>query len=145
MTGIFDQPIVHAVFIRSDREKVYDAITTAEGLDGWFTQGAEIDARPGGRILFRWHEWGPDKVTDTAGGPVLEAKRPERFVFQWWEDHYTTVEMDFEAVEGGTILRVREHGYADTAEGRRRCLLCATGWGEALTLIKFYVEHGIRY
>lgn len=22
---------------------------------------------------------------------------------------------------------------------------CSTGWGEALTLLKLYVEHGVRY
>jgi hypothetical protein len=22
---------------------------------------------------------------------------------------------------------------------------CATGWGEALTLLKFHLEHGLRY
>jgi uncharacterized protein YndB with AHSA1/START domain len=120
-------------------------MTTADGLDGWFTRGSEVDRRPGGKIVFRWVDWGPDKVTATSECPVLEADVPNRFVFKWWEDHYTTVELDFEEVEGGTLVSVREHGYEDSEKGHRRCLECATGWGEALTLLKFYVEHGITY
>jgi uncharacterized protein YndB with AHSA1/START domain len=145
MSGIIEQPIVHSVFIRAERPAVYDALTTTAGLDAWFTTGAEIDLHPGGAIHFRWRDWGPDRITDDAPGTVVEVRRPERFVFRWWQDHPTTVEFDFETVAGGTVIRLQERGYADTAEGRRRCLECATGWGEALTLLKFYVEHGLRY
>lgn len=101
-----------------------------------------------GSIFFRWKNWGPDHITAEDGGPVLEAQRPSRFVFQWRPDqpsYATTVEIDFEARKHGTVLRLREHGYEDTPSGRRKMLECACGWGEALTLLKFYVEHGIRY
>jgi hypothetical protein len=57
----------------------------------------------------------------------------------------TTVEIDFESAESGTIIRLREYGYQDTPSGLRAMLNCAAGWGEALTVWKFYVEHGIRY
>ncbi len=42
-------------------------------------------------------------------------------------------------------MRLREHGYHDTQSGRAAFADCATGWGEALTLLRFYVEHGLRY
>ncbi len=146
----FPAEIHHATLVRAEPERVYDALTTAAGLDGWFTSGATVDARPGGEIRFRWRGWGPDEITDEDGGPVLEARRPERFVFQWLPDRSgepTTVEVDFDfdLAEGGTVLRLREYGYEDTPAGRRQILDCAAGWGEALTLLKFYVEHGIRY
>ena len=143
--SLFDTPIIHKVLVRAEREKVFDAMTTAEGLDGWFTKGATIDRRPGGKLIFKWVNWGPDKVNNQAVCPIIEVNVPERFVFKWWEDHFTTVEMDFEKSEEGTIVTVKEYGYKDTEEGRSRCLECATGWGEALTLLKFYVEHGLRY
>ena len=63
----------------------------------------------------------------------------------WWEDHYTNVEMTFKEIKDGTLVTVKEYGYEDSKEGHKRCLECATGWGEALTLLKFYVEYGIRY
>lgn len=135
-----------ATLVRAPRERVYDALTRAEELDAWFTTGAEVDPRAGGETVWRWVEWGPDRVTAEDRGPVLEARRPERYVFRWQAElGGTTVEVDFEEHPEGTVVRLREHGYPDTSEGWRQLLDCAAGWGEALTLLKLYVEHGIRY
>lgn len=143
-----DLVIQHAVLIRAGADQVYDALTTAEGLDGWFTKNAQVDPRPGGFIRFRWVDWGPDHFSGEDGGPVLEAERSRRFVFQWSPDepsYATTVKIDLESVGDGTVVRLLESGYHDTPSGRTACLDCAVGWGEALTLLKFYVEHGFRY
>lgn len=143
-----DLEIKHATFIRASADQVYNAFTTAEGLDAWFTEGAHVDPRPGGKIIFRWRDWGPDRVTGEDGGSVLEAVPSERFVFQWHPEdssYATTVEVEFSQKEGGTIVRLREYGYLDTPTSRRCQLDCAAGWGETLTLLKFYVEHGLRY
>jgi hypothetical protein len=59
--------------------------------------------------------------------------------------HPTTVELDLEPVEGGTVIQVRETGYLDTPAGRKAFADCAAGWGEALTLLKLYVERGVTY
>jgi uncharacterized protein YndB with AHSA1/START domain len=129
------------IFINASRERVYDAFATAEGLDGWFTRGARVDARPGGAMLFRWVDWGAERdVNEEAAGRVIEAKRPERFVFAWGgPDAETTVEIDLEERDGGTLVRLRESGFRDTAKQVDN----AGGWGEALTLVKFWIEHGI--
>jgi uncharacterized protein YndB with AHSA1/START domain len=135
-----------ATLVRAAREQVYDALTRAEHLDAWFTTGAEVDPRPGGEMTWRWVRWGPDEVTAEDHGPVLEARRPERYVFRWQAElRGTTVEVDFEEHAEGTVVRLREHGYPDTPEGWAGYQECSTGWGEALTLLKFYVEHGLRY
>ena len=132
--------------VRAPRERVYDGLTRAEELDAWFTTGAEVDARPGGTMRWRWEDWGPDRFTGEDWGPVLEARRPERYVFQWQAElGGTTVEVDFEEHPEGTVVRLREHGYPDTPEGWAGFRSCSTGWGEALTLLKFCVEHGVRY
>jgi hypothetical protein len=34
-------------------------------------------------------------------------------------------------------------GYPDTPDGRRALLDCAAGWGEALTLCRFFLERGV--
>jgi uncharacterized protein YndB with AHSA1/START domain len=110
--------------VRAPRERAYDALTRAEELDAWFTTGAEVENR----------------------GPVLEARRPERYVFRWQAGlGGTTVEIDFDEHADGTVVRLREHGYPDTPAGWAGFCDCSTGWGEALTLLKFYVEHGVRY
>jgi len=148
MGEVKDLEIRQATLVRADPLREYEAFTTAEGLDAWFTDGSTVDPRPGGEIRFRWRDWGPDKVTAEDGGPVLEAVKPRRFVFQWRpedESYATTVEVDFTPTEEGTVVRLREYGYRDTLTSQRCQLDCAAGWGEALTLLKFYVEHGHRY
>lgn len=138
--------IVVTTLVRAPRERVYDALAQAEELDAWFTTGAEVDARPGGEMVWRWVDWGPDAYTGEDRGPVLEARRPERYVFRWQARlGGTTVEIDFDEHPDGTVVRLREHGYPDTPEGWEQHMSCATGWGEALTLLKFWVEHGVRY
>jgi len=140
-------PEIHvATLVRARRERVYDALTRADELDEWFTSGAAVDARPGGEMVWRWVDWGPNAYTGEDRGPVLEARRPERFVFQWQVAlGGTTVEIDFAEHRDGTLVQLREHGYPDTPRGWEQHLSCATGWGEALTLLKFWVEHGVRY
>jgi len=148
MTKLLDEEVRCSILIRAAPELVYDAFATAEGVDGWFTSGANVDARPGGQIIFRWREWGPESYNGEDGGPVLEADRPRRFAFQWHTDnpsYDTTVELDIESTERGTVVHLREHGFQDTPGGRKKLLENASGWGEALALWKFYVEHGVRY
>jgi len=97
-------------------------------------------------MRWRWVDWGPDRVTAEDWGLVLEARRPARYVFQWQASlGGTTVEVDFQEHAEGTVVRLREHGYPNTPEGWSSFAECSTGWGEALTLLKFYVEHGLRY
>jgi len=135
-----------STLVRAPRERVYDACTRAEELDSWFTTGAEVDPHPGGEMVWRWVDWGPDGFTGEDRGPVLEARRPERYVFRWQATlGGTTVEVDFEDHPEGTVVRLREHGHPDTSAGWAGFAECSAGWGEALTLLKFYVEHDVRY
>jgi len=140
--------ITHATFIRTDPSRIYNALTTAECLDAWFTSGSRVESHPGGEIFFNWVDWGPDHITTADKGLVLEAIQPNLFVFQWHPDlpeYATTVEINIYQVENGTIVRLREYGFADTASGYKAMISCAAGWGEALTLLKFYLEYGLRY
>ncbi|HET8568651.1 MAG TPA: SRPBCC domain-containing protein [Candidatus Limnocylindria bacterium] len=134
-------------YIRASPEEVYDALATADGLDSWFTSGATVDPRPGGEITYRWVDWGPRRISTTAPGTVHEAVRPSRFVFERdsGDEHPTTVEFDLEARDGRTVLHLREHGFSSGDRGMRAALDEASGWGEAMTLVKFRIEHGLRY
>jgi uncharacterized protein YndB with AHSA1/START domain len=143
--SLIPEPIQHSVLIAAPPERAYDALTTAAGLDAWFTSGAEVDARAGGRIIFRWRDWGPRRLTCEDHGPVLAAHRPSHFIFQWHPGgpgYATTVELTFERVAVGTVVAVRESGFPDTPDGRRAILDCAAGWGETLASFRFHLERG---
>lgn len=137
-----DIEVRYAVTVHAPGTAVYDALTVPEQLDGWFTTGSEIDARPGGHITFRWRDWGPERITAEDRGPVLVADRGREFTFQW-ADPPLTVEIRFEPEGSDTIVRLRERGFPDTPEGLEMLVEQAAGWGEALTLLKFFVEKGI--
>ncbi len=148
MAELIAGEIIHAVRVNADPRDCWDALATAAGLDAWFTSGSEIDPRPGGRMHLRWVDWGPDRVNAEDDCVVLEADRGRRFVFQWHPDsdeYATTVEIDFLWKNGGAVVRLREYGYQNTPAGLAAMLECAAGWGEALTLMKMHMEHGLSY
>jgi uncharacterized protein YndB with AHSA1/START domain len=135
-------PIRHSAYIDAPVELVYRTLTTSEGWDAWFTSGSEVDASPNGDVILKWVDFGPSRITTEDGGPVLEAEQNRRFVFEWEPgDTPTTVAFTLHRHEGGTILELEESGY----ETMTSYTECAVGWGEALTLLKFYLEHGVTY
>jgi uncharacterized protein YndB with AHSA1/START domain len=146
MTKLLDQKIKQRTFIAASPEKVYDTITSAKEWDSFFTTGMQLEPRPGGKCFFAWKNWGPDLYTLTVPGKVLEADRPNRFSFRWGTgDKATKVSFELTEKDGGTVVTLAEDGYEDNPEARAIIMECAAGWGEALTLLKFYMEHGIIY
>jgi len=146
MSEFLDCKIIQRTFINASIEEVYDTITSAEKWDSFFTTGMELDPQPGGVCTFAWKDWGPDKYTLKVPGKVIEAKRPDIFSFQWGRPgKESRVQFELIAKDNGTIVTLTEDGYRDTPEGRANIVDCASGWGEAVTLLKFYIEHGITY
>jgi uncharacterized protein YndB with AHSA1/START domain len=139
-------PIRYSTYVDAPPERVYEALSTGPGWDSWFTTTASIEAREGGRYEFSWENFGADRVTLTLTGPVLEAEPGRAFAFDWESGGgRTTVRFTLEARGEGTIVGVTETGYSFEEKDVVSCLDCACGWGEALTLLKFYLEHGVTY
>jgi uncharacterized protein YndB with AHSA1/START domain len=148
MENLRKEKVDFRTLVRVAPERVFDALASDAGLNEWFTQGAELDPRPGGEIRFRWANYGLDRYTGEYPGKVLEWKRPQRYVYQWEADsrgYFTTVEIDFTPVAEGTVVHLVEVGYKDTPEGMQDLLNRVSGWAEVLTQMKFYLEHGVRY
>lgn len=146
MTDLFDCKIKQRTYIAASPEKVYDTITSAQSWDEFFTTGMELDPKPGGICSFSWKDWGPDNYTLKVPGKVIEAHRPHLFIFQWGSKRKeTTIRIELIPKDNGTVVTLTEEGYENTPEGRAMILECASGWGEAITLLKFYIEHGIVY
>jgi uncharacterized protein YndB with AHSA1/START domain len=147
MRKLRQETVDFKIQIKAPIEQVFDHIATAEGLDKWFTSDTSMDSRPGGAIVFRWKNWGIDNYTGEFPGEVVEVKRPSRFTFQWMADsggYFTTAEFDFESFGDSTLVRIRESGYEDSTEGMQDLLNRVSGWAHVLTLLKFYLEYGIR-
>jgi uncharacterized protein YndB with AHSA1/START domain len=145
---LLDLEIRYETLVRAEPKRVWEAIATAEGLNQWFTSGAEWELQPGAPMTWRWEKWGVDEVTAEGAGKIIEADAPHRFVFTWENGsgpQQSTVTILLSPHPDGTRVDLTDVGYPDTPEGRRALMNCAGGWGEALTLLKFFVEHGLRY
>ena len=145
MAEPLNEKINQTTFINKPLEEVFDAITSADVWNSFFTHDSTIDPQPGGEFIWRWKNWGPDSYTIEVPGKVIELVRPELFVFEWGKECPSQITIRLQASNGGTVLRLTEDGYINDSAGRAAALECAAGWGEALTLLKFYLEHGITY
>lgn len=68
MMKTIDQKFEFATHVRAEPECVYDALATGEGLDEWFTKESSVDARPGGKIKFRWETGAINITRERMGG-----------------------------------------------------------------------------
>ncbi len=142
------EEIRHSVFIRRTPALCYAALTTPEGWNGWFTTSMFIDLKLGGVMIFEWDDWGADHISTGDHGVIIKLVPDRSFSFTWHPDsrEYTTkVDITLEVATDGCVVRVVEQGFRDSPEGMHAMLQSAVGWGEALTLFKMYMEHGIRY
>ncbi len=114
----FPDRIERTVELAHPPATVWAALTTAEGLAGWFGNEAAIDLRPGGTARMRWDEEG-----FTAEMRVERVEEPTVFGFTWHikglpddDPRRTSVEFTLEPVGAGTRLTVVESGFAQRPE-----------------------------
>ncbi|MGI5287772.1 SRPBCC domain-containing protein [Nonomuraea polychroma] len=113
----FPDRIERTVELAHPPDKVWAALTTAEGLGAWFGDEATIDLRPGGAAQMRWAEG------STVEMRVERVEEPTVFGFTWQIDELsesdprrTYVEFTLEAAGAGTRLTVVETGFAQLPE-----------------------------
>ena len=126
--------------IAAPRERVWRALTTVEGLIGWFPdRSAEIDLRPGGALRLEW------KTGESDAGVIDEVVPPSRLVFRWWQvagELRTRVEITLDEVEGGTHLTLVESGFRRWPKAEREEAWKGNddGWTKELDELRAYVE-----
>ncbi|KQL50831.1 hypothetical protein AN964_24750 [Heyndrickxia shackletonii] len=138
--------IKHQAYIKVEKEKVFQTLTTAEGWNAWFTDRTiiNINIDGTGEIWLRW-SYGDDHQREIVdGGKIIETIPCESFIFQWKPGkNTTTVKFQLHPFKEGTLLILEEDGY--TNDDITSCIGCSVGWGEAITLLKVFLEHGIVY
>ncbi|MFC5734282.1 MULTISPECIES: SRPBCC family protein [Bacillaceae] len=140
--------INHKTYIKVPVEEVYKTVSTSQGWNAWFTDDTslEINSDGTGEIRLIWTNYGSENVNIEDGGKILEAIPNKKFVFQWSPgEQNSTVNFIFEPHEEGTLVILNETGYTNSEKDLKACIGCAVGWGEALTLLKIYLEYGIVY
>ncbi len=123
-------------------EKVYDALTTVDGLAGWWTDDTRVRevkgaGDPGGVIEFRFPPVGGFDME------VLEARPGEHVSWkvvdgpEEWVG--TTIDWDLRQSGDHTIVLFRHQGWREPVEFMHHC---STKWGQFLMSLKSLVETG---
>ncbi|WP_446225288.1 SRPBCC domain-containing protein [Nocardia sp. IBHARD005] len=117
----FPDQIVRTVEFAHPQEKVWAAITTAEGLASWFGNTAEIDLRPGGAMRMTWKEGFAADIR------VERVEAPSVFGYTWPinglpddDPRRTYVEFTLEPAGEGTRLTVVETGFAQLPDSAHK-------------------------
>lgn len=128
--------ILHRIGVVSSPDKVYSALTTVEGLAGWWTQDTDGDAEPGGVLRFRFIPGGFDMK-------VLETEPAERVLWEVVDGpaEWIGTHVRFELKQEGeyTIVLFRHEGWKEPVEFMYHC---TTKWATYLMSLKRLVETG---
>jgi uncharacterized protein YndB with AHSA1/START domain len=139
----FPDRIERTVELAHPPQKVWAAITTAEGLGTWFGHKASIDLRPGGAAELTWDDGA------TANMRVERVEEPTVFAFTWHiyglpeeDPRRTYVEFTLEPVDSGTRLTVVESGFAQLSDDAYRAAFDGNtdGWRRELAELVEYLD-----
>jgi uncharacterized protein YndB with AHSA1/START domain len=131
--------IMHLVKIHASPERVYQALSTAEGIRNWWIRDAVLDSKIGGTGEFRFNDG--KSITkikvDGLEQPVNVGWQTISSTNPSWEG--TTIKFDLRAEGSDTALAFAHRGFkqADTFYA-----MTTTGWGYYLLSLKRYLESG---
>lgn len=128
--------IRHNVIIKTTPEKVYEAITTQEGLANWWAKQTIAKPEVGFVNIFTFGTFRNEmKVIILNPNKKVEWKCINSI--EEWID--TNISFDLEEKEGHTLLRFTQSGWravTDTFAG------CNYDWGRFMTSLKLFCETG---
>ena len=139
----FPDRIERVVEIPHPPAKVWAALTTAEGLGGWFGDRATIDLRPGGVAHVSWDGGGSVELR------VERVQEPRVFAYTWRifglpddDPRRTHVEYTLEPADGGTRLTVVETGFGQLGDDEHDKAFGGNveGWGRELGELVAYLD-----
>ena len=136
--------IERTVHLPHDRERVWAALTTAEGLGTWFGNRAVVDLRVGGEARLEWDSG------DTATLTFARLEPPAVVAWTWGisglddaDPRRTHVEFVLQEQDGGTRLTVVESGFAQLADPEQRRVAVdgnTEGWRSELAELVTYLD-----
>jgi uncharacterized protein YndB with AHSA1/START domain len=139
----FPDRIERTVELAHPPATVWAALTTAEGLSGWFGHEARIDLRPGGSAQMTW------PGGDSAVMRIERVEEPTIFGYTWQVSglpdddlRRTYVEFTLEPSDGGTRLTVVETGFAQLSDDAHRKAFDdnTQGWESELAELADYLD-----
>ncbi|GIH15412.1 SRPBCC family protein [Rugosimonospora africana] len=128
--------ILHRIGVTSSPDEVYAALTTTDGLAGWWTEDTDGDADVGGVLQFRFIPGGFDiKVLETSPATSVlweVVDGPDEWLG-------TQIRFDLKREDDFTIVLFRHEGWREPVEFMYHC---STKWATFLMSLKRLVETG---
>jgi len=128
--------ILHRIGVTASPDDVYAALTTVDGLAGWWTEDTTGDGQVGGVLRFRFVPGGFDmRVRELEPAKLVRwevADGPEEWIG-------TTVEFELSQEDGFTIVMFRHEGWREPVAFMSHC---STKWATFLMSLKQLVETG---
>nr|MDT0657605.1 SRPBCC family protein [Micromonospora sp. DSM 115978] len=125
-------------------ERVWAALTTAEGLGTWFGNRAEVDLRVGGQATLTWDSG------DSATLTITRLEPPRVFGYTWPlyglpadDPRRNYVEFTLEPTDAGTTLTMVESGFAqlpDADDHKKAYAGNTEGWTSELGELVAYLN-----
>jgi uncharacterized protein YndB with AHSA1/START domain len=130
--------ILHRIGVRgADASQVYAALTTVDGLAGWWTDDTTGNPGPGGKVEFRFPPVGGfDMEVLDATPPAHVAWRVVDGPPEWIG---TTIDWTLRQEGEWTIILFKHEGWREPVEFMHHC---STKWGSFLMSLKALIETG---
>jgi uncharacterized protein YndB with AHSA1/START domain len=139
----FPDRIERTLQLKQSPERVWQALTTKEGLGTWFGHDAEVDLRVGGEVKLTWNSG------DVATLTIARLEPPHVFGYTWSiyglpadDPRRTYVEFTLEPTDTGTTLTMVESGFAQLpdAEYEKAFSGNTEGWTSELGELVAYLD-----
>jgi uncharacterized protein YndB with AHSA1/START domain len=120
-------------------EVVFEAIVEPTQMAGYFISHGTARMQGGQSVVWRWDDYGAELTIKVAQAD------PERICFEWEATGKpTTVEIELESKNGGTLVRASEWGWPEDTEGILKYGGQMQGWVHMLTCLKAFLQYGIN-
>lgn len=132
------QKIIHLLNIKATREKVFDAIATAEGLSKWWSTQVKADEQVGGIVDFTFvADFNPNMKISVLRKPA-ELRWECVAGHEPWQDNKFWFEL--EKADDGTQLKFSQEYAREISDEDYGTY--NFNWGYYLQSLKDYCEHG---
>lgn len=133
--------ILHKIATKAPMEKVYEALSTPEGVGAWWTTTVEGESKVGGALTFRFYAGGSEigafemKVLELAPGKRVSwqvATGPEDWIG-------SKIGFDLKQEGEYAVVLFKHEGWQEASESMHHC---STKWAIFLMSLKAYLETG---
>ncbi|MGZ3637853.1 MAG: SRPBCC family protein [Ktedonobacterales bacterium] len=130
--------ILHRVGIAAPQARVYEALTTTEGLSGWWTRDVKGDPNLGGTLQFFFGSPEPGAAMEVVA--LTPGQHVEWRCVQGPDEWLgTTISFDLKPADGETAVLFKQANWREPVEFMHHC---STKWAYFLLGLKAGLEDG---